>query len=54
MILDITSFSETFIRDIEKKVQKRVNPLTLVIVLVADNSASELYVRRKIIKCQEV
>lgn len=54
MILDITSFSETFIRDIEKKVQKRVNPLTLVIVLVGDNSASELYVRRKIIKCQEV
>lgn len=54
MILDIKTLAEKIIRDIEIAVKKLHTTPSLTIIMVGDNSASEVYVRNKIRTCESI
>jgi len=54
MILDIKTLAECVIREIEIAVKKLHTTPSLSIVMVGDNSASEIYVRNKIKTCESI
>ena len=54
MILDIKTLSDALTQDIRNQVQTLKQKPHLTIVMVGDNSASEVYVRNKLKTCESV
>ena len=54
MILDIKTLTDKIIRDIEIAVKKLNTTPGLTIIMVGNNSASEVYVRNKIRTCESI
>lgn len=54
MILDIKTLADTLTHDIRDKVQTLKQKPHLTIVMVGNNSASEVYVRNKLKTCESV
>jgi methylenetetrahydrofolate dehydrogenase (NADP+) / methenyltetrahydrofolate cyclohydrolase len=54
MILDIKTLAESLIQDVWNAVQKLEEKPHLTIIMVGNNSASEVYVRNKIKTCESV
>jgi methylenetetrahydrofolate dehydrogenase (NADP+)/methenyltetrahydrofolate cyclohydrolase len=54
MILDIKTYAQTLMEEIKKTVAGLKNTPHLTIVMVGNNSASEIYVRNKIKTCKSV
>lgn len=54
MILDIKTLADSIIRDIEMAVKNLHTTPSLTIIMVGNNSASEVYVRNKIKTCESI
>jgi methylenetetrahydrofolate dehydrogenase (NADP+)/methenyltetrahydrofolate cyclohydrolase len=54
MILDIKTLADSIIRDIDIAVKKLHTTPSLTIIMVGNNSASEVYVRNKIKTCESI
>jgi len=54
MILDIKTLAHTIIREIEETVKGLKTTPSLTIIMVGNNSASEVYVRNKIKTCESI
>ncbi|HEY8396106.1 MAG TPA: bifunctional 5,10-methylenetetrahydrofolate dehydrogenase/5,10-methenyltetrahydrofolate cyclohydrolase, partial [Bacilli bacterium] len=53
MILDGKKTSESIVKSVAEEVSKLPDPITLAIVLVGNNPASQVYVRNKIKACND-
>ncbi len=54
MILDIKTLADSTIQEIEGKVKGLKTIPSLTIIMVGNNSASEVYVRNKIKTCESI
>lgn len=54
IILDGRKLSEKILNKIKKEIQSRHLKLTLAVILVGDNKASEVYIKRKKLACEKV
>lgn len=54
MIIDGKSIAQNIEQELKKKIQKQSLTLTLAVVLVGDDPASQIYVRNKGVACQRV
>jgi methylenetetrahydrofolate dehydrogenase (NADP+) / methenyltetrahydrofolate cyclohydrolase len=54
MILDIKTLADSLIKNVEEKVKTLEQKPQLTIIMVGNNSASEVYVRNKLKTCESV
>lgn len=54
MILDIKTLADTLTQEVREKVKQLKQKPHLTIVMVGNNSASEVYVRNKLKMCENV
>lgn len=53
-VLDGRKLSEKILNKTKKEIQNRHLKLTLAVILVGDNKASEVYIKRKRLACEKV